>query len=82
MDPLQLERALLDPAGVFDAPERVLEAGDLTHDQKREVLRRWLHDARELSVADDEGMSGGEPPLIQRVTDALACLEGGAAREG
>ena len=76
MDPLQLERALLDPAGVFDAPERVVEAGDLTHDQKREVLRRWLHDARELSVADDEGMSGGEPTLIQRVT------EGGAAREG
>ena len=82
MDPLQLERALLDPAGMFDAPEQVLEAGDLTHDQKREVLRRWLHDARELSVADDEGMSGGEPPLIQRVTDALASLEGGAAREG
>lgn len=82
MDPASFERALLDPAGVFGTPEHVLGAEDLSHEQMRKVLLRWLHDARELTVADDEGMSGGEPPLIQRVTDALAKLEGRAGGGG
>jgi hypothetical protein len=46
------------------------------------VLLRWLHDARELTVADDEGMGGGESPLIERVTDALAELEDRAGGGG
>jgi hypothetical protein len=78
----RFERALLDPAGTFGMPDEVLLAGDLSHDEKREILRRWLHDARELTVAEDEGMGGGEPPLIQRVTEALGALERGADRDG
>jgi hypothetical protein len=78
----RFERALLDPAGTFGMPDEVLLAGGVDYEEKREILRRWLHDARELAVADDEGMSGGEPPLLQRVTEALAALDRNAERGG
>lgn len=70
-----LEKALLDPSAVFATPEEVLGRGDLSTEQKVLVLRRWAHDARELEVADDEGMPPGpEPDLLSRVLDALRTL--------
>lgn len=79
------ERAMLDPAAVFASPEQVLERTDLSKDQKVKILRSWLEDATELSVADEEGMGGGEPSLIERVSKTLADLEAestGAERSG
>lgn len=70
-----LEKALLDPTAVFAAPEEVLGRDDLTTEQKIRVLRRWAYDARELEVADDEGMpTGAESDLLARVLDALRAL--------
>lgn len=66
-----LERALLDPTAVFDTPEQVLQRDDLSREQKAAILRRWAYDARELEVAEDEGMRGGEPDLLDRVLRAL-----------
>jgi hypothetical protein len=34
-------------------------------------LNRWPCDARELEVAEDEGMRDGEPGLLDRVLRAL-----------
>jgi hypothetical protein len=67
-----IERALLDPGAVFDDPDAVV-AAPLAHADKVAILRRWEFDARELQVADDEGMQGGERAggVLQRVTDAL-----------
>jgi outer membrane lipoprotein SlyB len=70
-----LERALLDPTAVFKTPEEVLQQGDLSHEQKAAILRRWTYDARELEVAEDEGMRDGEPDLLDRVLRALGELE-------
>jgi hypothetical protein len=66
-----LERALLDPTAVFDEPEQVLQRDDLSREQQAAILRRWVYDARELEVAEDEGMRDGEPDLLHRVLRAL-----------
>lgn len=69
-----LKQALLDPTSVFDKPESVLAANSLTKDQKIEVLVRWAYDARELAVAEEEGMIDGQGSLLQRVLQALSNL--------
>jgi outer membrane lipoprotein SlyB len=66
-----LERALLDPTAVFKLPEDVLKREDFSGEQKAAILRRWAYDARELEVAEDEGMRDGEPDLLDRVLRAL-----------
>jgi hypothetical protein len=59
---------------VFNAPEDVLKARDITREQKIEILLRWEYDARELQVADDESMTGGNNNLLQRVLESLSAL--------
>jgi hypothetical protein len=67
-----LERALLDPTLVFRDPEEVLRRDDLTRDQKTMILQRWAYDARQLEVAEGEGMRGdGEPDVLDRVLRVL-----------
>jgi hypothetical protein len=66
-----LEPALLDPTSVFSAPEDVLERRDLSREQKAAILQRWAYDARQLEVAEDEGMRNGEPDVLDRVKRAL-----------
>ncbi len=73
--PDDFETVLADPAAVFPTPEAVLAHGDYSDAEKREVLQRWLQDAEELSVAEEEGMAGAEPSLIERVGAALAKLD-------
>jgi hypothetical protein len=69
------ERAMVDPAALFATPEAVLQRSDYSGEQKRLNLGRWLQDAEELSVAEEEGMAGGEPSMIERVAAALTRLE-------
>jgi hypothetical protein len=72
---IDLDHVLLDPRSVFKEPAEVLARADLDAARKREILERWRHDALELQTADDEAMSGGEAPMLQRVNDALLALE-------
>lgn len=69
---LDFERALEDPSGMFGAPERVLADPQLDREGKRAILNAWARDARELDVAEEEGMAGGESGMLQRVLRALA----------
>ena len=73
--PMDLDHVLLDPRSVFKEPAEVLSLEDLDATRKRQILERWRHDALELQTADDEAMSGGEEPMMQRVNDALLELE-------
>lgn len=70
----KLKEALNDPKSVFRQPGEVLDASFLTPDQMRQVLTRWEADARELQVAAEEGMAGGEPDMLGRVRHALRSL--------
>ena len=62
------------PLGVQGASRGACSQGSRAA-RKREILERWRHDALELQTADDEAMSGGEAPMMQRVNDALLELE-------
>jgi hypothetical protein len=74
---MDYQKALLDPASVFDNPEEVLEQAELTKDQQIEILRRWAYDANEVAVAEEEGMEGDGPLILQRVLETLDKLTDG-----
>jgi hypothetical protein len=73
---IDLEKARLDPGSVFVSPEKLCESSRLSKEEKVELLQRWAEDARELEIADDEGMSGGELSLLDRVLTSLESLGG------
>lgn len=74
---IDLDRALIDPAATFASPDAVTRDTGLSLHTKLEILCRWAYDSAELSVAEDEGMIGGESvdlsavlQAISRITDA------------
>jgi hypothetical protein len=76
--PLDIGKALLDPAAAFDAPESVAAHDALSKAQKIEILQRWAYDESEDAVAVEEGMPGGaDGNLLQRILLALDGLTGG-----
>ncbi len=77
---IDVNKAMLDPTMVFKYPKDVGADGDLTRDQKIEILRRWEYDARQLEVAEeDAGMAVRRPEMFVRVVQALHAL--GAERD-
>ncbi len=69
-----------DPVGNFASPSEVVEDKTLTTKQKHDALVEWEQDAVRLSVATEEGMSGGEPSRLDEVKDAQAKLPGKAIK--
>ena len=65
------DKALLTPAQIFEYPMLVVETDSLTTDQKLNVLKRWENDARDLEVATEESMSGGEKSRLGEVRRAI-----------
>lgn len=70
------DRAVSDPAAVFDAPEDVLSESGLSNKEKIEILRRWEYNASEEAVALEEGMPGEESDLLRRILVAIGALAG------
>ena len=81
-EPVELDKAISDPAAVFTAPEDVVLDTRLNLSEKLEVLKRWAHDADLLAVAESEGMGGGEPAMQSRVLKALGEIEQQLAPDG
>lgn len=75
--PDNLAKMLLDPASSFARPEDVLTCPDLRPRDRIEILCRWVYDAAELSVAEEEGMTGGEASNLGAVVAALHQATGG-----
>jgi hypothetical protein len=71
---MYLETARLDPGSVFKSPEELCEFPGLSREEKIDLLQRWAEDARELEVAESEGMGGGETSLLARILSALDSL--------
>ncbi len=74
MEEIDLKKARLDPTAVFSSPEAVVGHPQLTREEKPDILQRWKYDAFELEVAEEEGMGGGEPSMLEQVLKALAAL--------
>ena len=69
-----LQAMLRDPAAVFRTPREVLDHPGLTRKERMAILQQWERDARGLSVAEEEGMGGGEESLLSRVRLAIGHL--------
>ncbi len=74
-DSKRTDKAKLSPSRVFDRPQDVLLANDLSRDEKRTILLQWKEDAVALQVAADESMAGGENTRLDEVVEALATLD-------
>ncbi|MEJ0023888.1 MAG: hypothetical protein WDN76_11005 [Alphaproteobacteria bacterium] len=71
----KLGEAKQNPAAMFDEPQDVLAANDLSKDEKRAILEQWKIDSMQLQQAADENMTGGEPSRIEDVVEALKTLD-------
>jgi hypothetical protein len=77
---LPLKDLVENPSAHFDSPAAVVTAPDLSDTDKKRVLDAWEEDARRLTVATEEGMSGGEPSRMDEVADAKTELGVGDRR--
>lgn len=68
---IDLEQAIRDPSKHFATPADVLRADELSSTDKVRILRQWEMDARELAVAEEENMGGGETMDLDLVLQAL-----------
>lgn len=69
-----VEEAVARPWAAYQTPEAVLNDDATTAAQKRRILESWERDSRELAVAEEENMGGGESNMLGRVLEALATL--------
>jgi CBS domain-containing protein len=81
-DAVRVRAALLDPAAVFGSPGEVERDARLSQEDKLAILKSWEEDARELAVAEDENMAGGEPSRLEEVVAARVRLTKAQERTG
>ena len=78
---MDLDKAKLDPASVFRAPEDVLGAPGLSPEEKKSILVRWEADVEALLRATEEGMPPSEnrspAELLRAVHEAMQSLKRG-----
>ena len=67
--------ALRDPTAFFSEPNDIVAHPQLSREMKLALLRQWEQTARSLSVAESEGMGGGEENKLGRVELAIALVE-------
>jgi hypothetical protein len=65
-----MKELVASPTTHFDKPADILADPKLSDAQKKKILDAWEEDARRLSVATEEGMTGGEPSRIAEVAEA------------
>ena len=74
---ISFQNALIDPSSEFHHPHDILAVNDFTSAQKLELLKRWEQDARELAVAEEEGMVGNDKSLLSDIMQAIDELDPG-----
>ena len=74
------EEKVEKPHAHFDRPQDVVADPALSKEEKAEALETLEQDARQLTTAAQEGMTGGEENKLHEVLDAKKALEepGGA----
>lgn len=70
-----LEDVKLNPARFYRIPGDVKRDRRLSDEERLEILEAWERDARALSVASDEAMTGGEPNCLDQVVQARMEIE-------
>jgi hypothetical protein len=72
--PSNFDKALKDPSLVYQTPREVLSDKQLNNTQRLQILKRWEQDQRELDVAQEEGMIGGETSMLDDILEAMKKL--------
>jgi hypothetical protein len=75
---IDLHQAKLDPRSVFRAPDEVLNAEELSAEDKRAILVRWEADTEALLRATEEGKRS-PAELLRVLHEAMRQLDGGTA---
>jgi hypothetical protein len=68
-----------NPTRYYERPREVVADGRLSRDEKLAVLEAWELEARNLAVASEENMSGGEPSMLEDVVEARIAINKGTA---
>jgi pyridoxine/pyridoxamine 5'-phosphate oxidase len=72
---MKMEDILLDPGAHYATPAAVLADERLKQADRIQVLHRWEYDARQLMVAENEGMAMADvAELMEQIRDALEQL--------
>jgi hypothetical protein len=77
---MDFDRAMKNPASVFDTPEAVSASTELAPEQKLAILLQWKDQLLQFQAADDEGMrrsegaAGVTTDVLGRVIDILSRL--------
>lgn len=66
-----IREALIDPKGVFGAPDNVVSDPRLDRRAKLEILHKWRDDARSRAAAEREVKEGGEPRMLRKIQKAI-----------
>jgi hypothetical protein len=66
--------AVNNPTRFYQRPRQVIQDRRLNRNEKLAILEAWELEARSLSVAAEENMSGGEPTLLSEVVQARIAL--------
>ncbi len=75
MQAIDVKQAKSNPSKIFGHPTDVLTHPELSRETKIEILRAWETDARLLSEAENENMTGGEGSRLGAVVSALIALD-------
>ena len=73
-----VNEAIADPSRMFPNPLAVLEANDLSREEKIKVLQSWELDAKRLLESADENMTderGRERNQLPEIQKALRTLQ-------
>ena len=62
---IDLEQAHLEPGSVLTSPEEPCEFAGLSWTETIDLLQHRTDDARELGVAEAEGIGGGKASLLE-----------------
>jgi len=57
---IRKDRKLENPASHFDKPSEVVKDGQLSRRQKKQALKTWEQDARQIAMANNEGMAAND----------------------
>ena len=70
----QIDDLVANPHRHFNSPTEVLNAEEISSDDKRRILESWKLDASRLAESTAENMSGGEESELREVSKTLLKL--------
>ena len=74
MKRIEFKKASVNPMSFFDSPYDIVNSADFTTEQKLKLLLAWQYDARQIQLAEDEGMPSGADVGLDDVVTALGLL--------